>query len=209
MKILYLLIIVMLVIVILTCVRSTPVIGLEPDWQTLHVVGKFLGSNPPKPDQVFIFKYDIINGTISNIVNTDGSFDAKITGNDSGLFQVQIPRNYPYANYPSHNFNPELLILENGMEMNLHEYKFTSTECYFEYSVPFSGNTEVAVLLTYIPEYNSFPYYGDKVSDQCISETIYQESNSTSSTVPEFPSTIPVLLVSIISLIVFYRMKIR
>lgn len=167
-------------IVVLPFLVLAPAFGLGPDWKTLHVVGKFLDSNPQKPDQTFIFKYAITNGTISNISNEDGSLDVKISGNDSGVFQVQIPRNYPYTNSPTHDGNPEILIMQNGIEMTRQDYKFATADCNFEYSVPFSGNSEIRVLFTYIPEYNTFPYYGDSVSDSCILETIYSDSNSTS-----------------------------
>jgi hypothetical protein len=163
---------------ILAYFSLTPAFGSEPDWKTIHVVGKYLGTNPPKLDQTFIFKYATINGTVSNITSKDGSLEVKVDGNGSGQFEVQIPRNYPYTNSPYHGVNPNLIILGNGLEVSPQDYRFVATECNFDYTVSFSGNTDMEILFTYIPEYNSFPFYGDNVPYHCISQSVYDSKMS-------------------------------
>ncbi|MGI0027211.1 MAG: hypothetical protein ACREAD_05150, partial [Nitrosopumilaceae archaeon] len=34
------------------------------EWNVQHVIGKFLNSNPAKPDQIFNFQYRVLNGTL-------------------------------------------------------------------------------------------------------------------------------------------------
>ncbi|MGI0027284.1 MAG: hypothetical protein ACREAD_05530, partial [Nitrosopumilaceae archaeon] len=167
-------------------------------WNVQHVIGKFLNSNPAKPDQIFNFQYRVLNGTLETLTKDSyGQFIAKVKSIDHGMFELKIPRNYPLSNMPNGTAN-SLSISVNGIDIYPQKYSFVATDCFFEYSIPFSGSTSVLLAPISYPE--SIPFQGASVPDHCISET---------TVIPEFPVVTFVLLVSFVSLIVFYRTKFK
>ncbi|MHB8602318.1 MAG: hypothetical protein ACYC6W_02845 [Nitrosotalea sp.] len=151
-----------------------------------------------QPSHDFNIQYRIFNGTGAFQVY-DYSFTVDIHSKTNGIFEIKIPRNFPYydgKDIPStvEQYN----IIENGGQLTPREYTKTISDCFFTYSVPFRMNSTIIVLST-DTLFLKTPIYGDKVPDYCIPETM----------IPEFPFAIPVLLISFVSVMVFYRMKFR
>ncbi|MGH2611763.1 MAG: hypothetical protein ACRDFB_01785 [Rhabdochlamydiaceae bacterium] len=164
------------------------------NWTVQNVTGKFLYSNPPKHDQIFKFQYRVTNGVLQNLtINQLGSYVAKVDSTLSTRFELKIPRNYPYSNIG----RPIVSVLVNGVELDPQKYSFMTTDCFFDFSIPFSGKETTSISFAYHPE--AEPFQGDQVPQYCLQET----------TIPEFPFAAPVLLIGIVSMIVFYRMKIE
>jgi len=163
------------------------------DWNTLNVTGKFLYSTPIKADQTFIFQYRSANGVLENFTaNQLGSYTADVNSTLSTAFELKIPRNYPYSNIG----RPIVSVLVNGNDLNQQQYSFLSDDCFFEFSIPFSGKANIT--LSFAHHLAEEPFHGDSVPQYCMNET----------TVSEFPFAVVVLLISITSLIVFYRIPI-
>jgi len=163
-------------------------------WSTLNVTGKFLYSNPPKPDQTFKFQYMVVNGILENsTVNQLGSYTYSLNSTIPATFELKIPKNYPYSNIGS----PIVTVSVNNVQLNPQQYSFLPSDCFFEFSIPFSNKSIVSISFT--RHLAAEPFEGDDVPQYCANETV----------VPEFPFAIPVLLVAISSLIVFYRLKFR
>jgi hypothetical protein len=152
-------------------------------WRVSFSLGKSSHSNPPKPDQIFKIYYRAINGTVDDVDTSPLKVVANITSSDSngGLLEVKYPRNYPYTNDPkstsagADNFiiyaqqagNREEQILANGT---------TTTDCFFIFSIPFKEKTRITLTSSLIPEEN-FGFHGDNVPENCVSETIAEQSN--------------------------------
>lgn len=177
------------------------------EWKIYDVVGKYLNSDPHRPDQVFIIKYRTSNGTIDAFGAEQNSFKTMVNSNGSGTFYIQIPRNYPYTDVLGEGKGTNsFIVLVNGTEIS--QFKSTITNCFFVFSIPFHGNSIIELDTTSIME--NYPFHGDKIPDSCIKETIFQSStNNTNETIPEFTFAIPVFIISIASLIIFYRIKFK
>lgn len=147
----------------------------KPEWKTVHAVGTFLNSKPPKPDQIFKIQYRIINGTIEkfNVLNMPdkgitGDIVAEVTSAGNGRLEIQFPRNYPYTN--SENMDAKgssAIILINGRDA---EFRFGITDCFFLFSIPFTVASEIQLAWTYILV--ATPYHGDYIPYQCILQTV-------------------------------------
>ncbi|MEO9277058.1 MAG: hypothetical protein ABI340_04685 [Nitrososphaera sp.] len=178
-------------------------------WQTYHVMENFATLHY-KENQTFNFQYRVINGTITSfqLKQPLNSFEANILDQNKtlGMFEIKIPRNYPYTNQ-NLTTPTNLIILLNGQEIK--NFNMETTDCFFYYKIPFSEyNSIIDLIFTYVPEYGT--PHGNMVSQHCIEETIFQNPSSNINTsVPEFPFTIPVLLISIVSVIIFYKLKFR
>ncbi|MDE1813933.1 MAG: hypothetical protein KGH87_02415 [Thaumarchaeota archaeon] len=175
------------------------------EWNVQHVIGKFLYSNPPKPDQIFNLQYRVINGTLGNLTEDQhGQFISKVQSTDQGMLELRIPRNYPYSNMDNTTSNRDdvakasTVIDVNGIGLDSRKYSFVATDCFREYSIPFSKNAIITLGFMVYPEH--IPFHGDAVPDHCMAET---------TVIPEFPFAIPVFIISITSLIIFYRMKFK
>ena len=199
MKSLHLSLIVLLITTLLVTIYFNNKINAFTDngtdnWIVQNITGKFLYSNPLKSDQTFAFQYRVSNGVLGNFtVNPLGYYTAKVSSVLPTTFELKIPKNYPYSNIG----RPIISVLVNGNNLDQQQYSFTSTDCFFEFSIPFSGESNIALSFASHPAEE--PFHGDTVPKYCIDET----------TVPEFPLAIPILLIGITSLIIFHKMKIR
>lgn len=119
---------------------------------------------------MFKVKYQTINGIVDSIENQRNSFTVKISSNDSGSFEIKIPRNYPYNNSPWEGSFPQnfLIMVNNHQVLNYNE---TTSDCYFEYSIPFSEKSKIEIMPTYI--LISSAYHGDHVIDKCLPQTTF------------------------------------
>lgn len=165
-------------------------------WNTYQAIGKFLYNDPPKPDQIFLIKYKITNGTILNFTANQGDFISKVSSNGTGIFELKIPRNYPYTNYKGVVGGDRLpLLFFNGSQVSYSNV--TMDDCFFDYVIPFSGHQKIDLADTYL--ISNFAYHGDAVPDHCISET---------TVIPEFPFASVILLISIMTIIIVgYKIK--
>ncbi len=167
---------------ILDGIALVPALADEPQWHGQHVIGQFLNSNPPKPDQVFNFQYRVLNGTLVELTkNQYGQFEATVQSTDQGMLELKIPRNYPYTNmgYPFYNntanvAGTDAVIDVNGVIIDSKKYSFAATDCFFEYSIPFSGQPIITLGFIVYPEHIAFQ--GDSVPDHCIGETTFIDS---------------------------------
>ena len=143
------------------------------EWNVKHVTGKFLYTDPPKPDQVFNFYYRVINGTIDSItIDHEEGYTAKVHSTGQGIFELRVPKNYPYSNTSGNPPPIDLpVIMVNGSDIYPPDYSFVPRECFFEYSIPFSGDSTIAMGFTNLSA--AIPWEGYKVPFHCLEETIY------------------------------------
>jgi hypothetical protein len=138
--------------------------------------------------------HKIINGTGTLKVH-NYMFTANIYSKTSGIFEVQIPRNFPYYDGENGPSDTETyVIIENGMQLTPSTYAKTISDCFFTYSIPFHLNSTITILST-DTLYLMTPIHGDKVPGYCMPET----------TIPEFPFSQIMLVFGIISAITIYR----
>lgn len=183
---------------VLTSVTLIPVFGEELEWKTSQAITGSSPSNPTGTNQTFNVQYRIINGT-ATFEAPNYSFMADIHSKTKGIFEIQIPRNFPYFNGkdgPSDREN--YIIIENGFNLTSSQYAKTTSDCFFTYSIPFYMNSTITVESTYTL-FLMTPLYGDKVPDYCMPKTM----------IPEFPLALPILLMGITSLILLYRIKFK
>jgi hypothetical protein len=196
MKILHLSILVVTTISVLTSVPMIPIFG-ELEWKSSNVITEPL-SDPAQPALNFIIQYRILNGT-GTLQAQDYVFTSNIHSKINGIFEIKIPRNFPYYNgKDGPSIKETYIITENGGQLTPNEYIKTTSDCFFTYSVPFYTNSTIAVL-SMDTLLVMTPIYGDKVPVYCMTETM----------IPEFPFAIPILLIGIISLIILYKLKFR
>lgn len=167
------------------------------EWRTVHIVGKFLYSDPPKPDQIFKVQYRTINGTIEKFNATDGFNDLTFGTNTehNGTLEIKFPRNYPYTNgyLSGDNYRPtgDISVFRvaeiDDPPYTIHSkdlgkycseicpvenYSHMTTDCFFIFSIPITGRTEIELTSIYLLW--SMPYHGDQVPDSCISQTLVE-----------------------------------
>ncbi len=187
-------------------------------WHKIYRTGPFIDM-PFKPtimtNQTFILKYAMINGTITKF-DTDhyGGFSAQTQSDTNTTLYYQLPRNFPYKtgeqgtidewtpmsfmDTPPPGSPPDEYDKVRDLEIRpQHDV------CFYTFQIPIpSGNHNVEFGWTNLLA-TGVQYRGDLVPNYCIPETIY--SNSTA--IPEFPFASPILLISFVSVIVFYSMK--
>ncbi|MDE1872565.1 MAG: YncE family protein [Thaumarchaeota archaeon] len=180
-------------------VSMIPVTSLDlqtiPEWKSINIsTGPFTESAQSANN--FDIQYRTINGT-DVLQAHDYTFVANTYSKTNGMFEIKIPRNFPYYNGkdgPSEN--EKYIILENGADLTSSQYDKTVSDCLFTYSIPFYMNSTITVEST-DTLYLMTPIYGDKIPDYCMSKTM----------VPEFPYVQIILIMSIMSTIVFYRVR--
>jgi len=141
------------------------------EWKTIPTVGKYLYNEPPKPAQIFNVQYRVVNGTLDSIISGDGSYGIEVsTEKENGLFELKIPLNYPYTNFHNVTNGQTYIVLVNDTDVGHISSPSRLDECFFGFSIPFSGNVRINLGSAQIPEH--FPYHGDEVPDRCINDTI-------------------------------------
>lgn len=136
-------------------------------WQTAFAVGRFSYAEPPKPDQIFKIQYRVINGTAENFRAQMGA-SANVSSVDGGILEIKYPRNYPYTNSNSDQFEPPVLFI-NGMEPPQVPTP-EITECFFVFSIPFKESIGIELAWAYLLWQE--PFHGDEIPDYCITETV-------------------------------------
>lgn len=135
-------------------------------WNTAYIVGKYLYSEPPKPDQAFKVHYRVVNGQIESL--TIDPFIVNVTSSGNGTLEIMFPRNYPYTNHESgiHHFLINSRI-DPGRDI---QDSRTTTDCFFVFSIPFNGSDSIELRWTYLLWQE--PSHGDEVPESCIPQTI-------------------------------------
>jgi len=141
------------------------------EWKTLPSVGKYLYNEPQRPAQIFNVQYMVVNGTLNSIISINGSYSIEAsTVKENGLFELKIPLNYPYTNFPNVTIGQIYVVMINNENVGHIFGPSRLDECFFGFSIPFSGNVHMDLAPGVIPEH--FPYHGDEVPPHCIKETI-------------------------------------
>lgn len=144
----------------------------EPNWKTYHAIGKYLNSDPPKHDQVFNIKYRAINGVIESFEESGlGYFLTQVNSLNNGTLEILIPRNYPYTNGFGEGHGKSFTVSNHNEPQKNYEVKLEETNCFFEYSIPFTGDQRLE--LSFVSITVATPFHGDEVTTNCINETIY------------------------------------
>ncbi len=139
------------------------------EWQTTNIVGRFLYSDPPKPDQIFKVQYRVVNGTIEKL----SIWQTKVSSNGNGTLEIKFPRNYPYTNQDGINVpitvNPILIVDGQwGDEITYSDI----TDCFFVFSIPFTDSKSIGLVWSYLA--TNLPFHGDDVPESCISQTLVE-----------------------------------
>ncbi len=192
--------IIVITTIILTSVILIPTFGEGPEWKTFHAMTGPDPSNPANPMQTFNIQYRIFNGTVDTFKVHDHYFIIDTHSKNNSLFEIKIPRNYPYYNGKDDPTSQETyLVMKNSALLPKSDYIKTVSDCFFTYSIPLYTNSTITIMST-DSEYLMTPIYGDQVPNYCMSQTMV---------IPEFPFAILVLLISTVSIIAFYRIMIR
>lgn len=150
--------------------------GLQ-EWNVKHVTGKFFYSTPPKPDEIFNFQYRVINGTLGNLtIIQQGQYTAQVNSVDKGMLELMMPRNYPFSNIIV-TATSHASVHVNGSELDGQQYSYVASDCFLEYSIPFSGNSIITLDFAQYPE--AIPYQASKVPFHCITQTLYNSTLTT------------------------------
>ncbi len=185
---------------VLTSVTLIPIFGEGLEWKTSKVMTGPSPSNPAGINQTFNIQYRIFNGTGTFQIIHDYMFTANIYSKTNDMFEIQIPRDFPYYNGKDGPSSAETyVVIENGGQITPSEYAKTTSDCFFTYSVPSYKNSTITILSTDTLSLMT-PIYGDKVPGHCL---------LSATAIPEFPYALPVLVTSIASLILLYRIKFK
>jgi hypothetical protein len=158
-----------------------PFLQVSNTWQTTYMVGKFLNSEPPKPDRIFKIQYRIINGTIDDFdlrqeiddVFIHNWIIAKVNSSNYGILEIKFPRNFPYSNTEGASIEEFIFLAYDGSEYpkDIEDERVTA-DCFFVFSLPFEGSVKIEMLLASI--LIKSPYHGDDVPDSCMPQTIVE-----------------------------------
>lgn len=148
--------------------------GQEPGWKYFVKVGSFWYSDPQEPSQFFKIPYRIDNGTIVKLeTNNAADIFVDIKSDKEGKFEIQIPKNFPYTNYDDVSRYYYFDISINNVQINTQVFE-SKLDCYYLFSLPFKGDSQIK--FNFNADYQSKkPWYGDKVDEKCIPETIVDD----------------------------------
>ena len=140
-----------------------------------YFLGTSTDHNTSQYNQIFKFQFGVINGIIDKLTYDSIAKDTIIEAHSihNGTLYIKFPRSYPFAqgySNASAHYEPFVSFLLNGTN---DRYPMSKSDCFFVYSVPFSGNSRVDMIITY-PSISDLPniYHGDTVSPLCNYQTI-------------------------------------
>lgn len=142
--------------------------------ETSYIVGRYFNTQPHKEDQIFIVNYTIVDGSLNEIKQNvrDAGVRINISSMKNGMFQIDIPRNYPYSNQPW--FEPFVIV--NGYELLIDsDYFLDVEECFYKFSIPFSNDSMVEIAFAHIPEPE--PFISEDIPQRCAEKTIVTDSS--------------------------------
>lgn len=184
-----------LFVILLGSFMMSSAYGQETEWKSYNVTGP-PNSKIVQPIHPFKFQYKIANGTIDSFQVQNYEFIIKTHSKNNGIFEIKVPRNFPYYNGKDGPSNQETyLIVKNMVPIPPSYYYKTVSDCYFTYSVPINTNSTITIMSTDIQMLMT-PIYGDKVPSYCEYET---------RVIPEFPVAPVVLLAGFVSVIIIFK----
>ncbi|MGI0027913.1 MAG: hypothetical protein ACREAD_08755 [Nitrosopumilaceae archaeon] len=143
-------------------------------WQN-YFLGKVINHDTPKSDQIFKFQFRVVNGTIDKLTQASEweGITADVHSQGNTTLEIKFPRNYPFVqgyNDASEHYTPLIYFSTNHIEGN---YTMSTSDCFFVYSVPFSGTSTIDMLIAHslisnLPDM----YHGDNISPSCNNSTI-------------------------------------
>lgn len=141
-----------------------------------YFLGKSVDDNIHKSYQIFRFQYKVTNGTMDKLAQgSNGSEDltSNLHSTNNGTFYLKVPRNYPsvqeYDN-ASAQPTPGVYFILNGVQAH---YSVSTLDCFFVYSIPFSGNSEMEIIFSYPAAYDlQNVRHGYDISSSCNRQTI-------------------------------------
>lgn len=156
-------------IITLTSVHTS---SNEEEWKAAYTVGKFLYSDPPKPDQIFKVQYRVINGTIEEFNARGMAIRSQANSSNDGILEIKFPRNYPYTDEKHlRDVNGDnVIIIVNNIDV---KPEYAITDCFFIFSIPFTDSSEIELVWALIG--GNDPHRGDDVPDSCIPETVVED----------------------------------
>ena len=149
------------------------------EWETGYSVGKFVRSD--QPDQISKIHYRAINGTVEkfnvihifNEMKFNGILIFQVDSNNDTILEIRVPRNHPYALDPSTYGGPLIIATENDSTVYF-EYKTDVGYCFYVFSIPLNGSSEIEVLWTELLSHRGgFPKVD--VPDYCIPHTVVED----------------------------------
>src|SRR3989441_19904 len=178
MKTLHLLIITVIFLMFVITTHNASVLDAYAEkWNNYYMLGKFDNSFPAKPIQIFIFQYKVTNGTIDEFKGQRGILSAQVHSTGAALLEIKFPRNYPYTNQPENkqpygDTSPIILMdVDDPVKSQPSKPNTETTDCFFVYSIPFSGDHKIELIWSYLLSTN-FPLHGDNILSSCNSRTI-------------------------------------
>lgn len=149
------------------------------DWNQTQIVGKYVGSDPPVPDQTFKLPYVVIDGKIKNIKSVEGGLSVELIAREDALakFAFKVPRNYPYTDHDDTQHPGHGLEIFPIFEITEENYpRVTKSDCFYDVWIPFSKNStmEFGFQIGYL---QGGAFHGDKdIPRYCLDKTIVDES---------------------------------
>lgn len=157
--------------------QNTSLYTNTESWSNYPMLGRFDNSFPAKPTQIFVFQYKITNGTVSEFKGQRGMLSAQVHSTGNASLDIKFPRNYPYTNQPENgapygDTSPFVVIdPDDSTKSQSWKPETVTTNCFFEYSIPFSGDHKIDLAWTYLLS-TSFPLHGDNIPQFCDSQTV-------------------------------------
>lgn len=149
----------------------------DVQWHKVYQLGKF--HDPQKKDQIFISGYAIANGTVTELAPGAGAFFAHIHSNTNATLYYKVPRNFPYKNSEESYGVKSPAVMMDVPPLGSPQKDFANvkeifptnktSDCFFTYSVPFSGDHTIQFAFAYA---GGQPSYGDNIKQSCNSQTI-------------------------------------
>lgn len=146
----------------------------NPISETSYIIGRYFNTQPHKEDQIYIVNHTIVNGSLNEIKQNviDAGVRINLSSMKNGMFQIDIPRNYPYSNQPW--FEPFVIV--NGYELLMdNDYSLELEECFYKFSIPFSNDSMVEIAFAHIPEPE--PFISEDIPQHCVEKTIVTDSS--------------------------------
>lgn len=151
--------------------------NMDIQWHKVYQLGKF--HNSQKTDQIFISGYAITNGTVTELAPGAGAFFARIHSDTNATLYYKVPRNFPYKNSEKSYGVKSPTVMMDVPPLGSPQKDFANvstiypinktSDCFFTYSIPFSGDHRVQFAFAYSGGQSS---YGDDIPSSCNSQTI-------------------------------------
>ncbi len=153
----------------------TPVFAEELTWSTMSVPGEYRHWEIPKESDIFKLQYAIINGTITNVETVPTLTIFEINATNNGTIYLNIPKNYPFTNYPDEGRERDALYVKiDEKRINTDDVDIQYDDCYYNYSIPFLKNNS-KIEIGFSKTLGSNPYVIEDVPLTCGDFSLKQQ----------------------------------